>query len=760
MRSVSRTEHKLKLHTPLKALFGLSFFVACLGFVFYAIQTWHKVGDDADEKLHFIDRLLIHTTDEVFSHNQSILRVVGERLLEINAVEYPERGRSLVEHLLRLNPQMAGFGLVRADGQLLLVSGIKPGEKLPSLMAQSESARSFQQALGASGMNIGRTYYLPLLQRWITPLRVAIPDARGAVPLVMSLGIDIDSPDTTWNALQLPDGIEVRILREDGYWQFVKPLAASERTQVYNAQAETSWVQAVHNGSGSADEQLHHHTYDLGDRIGLGTWLPRWKFHTLVTVPRSALIAEYQQRMAIPLTLLVLLLFAGIFLYRNLVRQQRIYEMQLIERAHYDSLTGLPNRLLVMDRLEHALDAAARDSSKVMLVFIDLDHFKRINDSFGHLVGDDLLRQCAERFNRILRAGDTIARLGGDEFLIVLPDIDTLDSVESVVHKIQQVFEQPFLIGHREIFSTCSIGLAGYPDDGATADLLLKAADTALYKAKDAGRNTHRFYSQQMNSEAERRMEIESALRYALENDELGLLYQPQVELESGRWTGCEALLRWNSSLLGEISPVEFIPVAEESGLIRPIGDFVLQEACRDLARIRAVTERHFSMAVNLSAVQLHQQDLPEAISRLLQQHHLDVEWLELEITESTMVENGEQLERLHALGSRIAVDDFGTGFCSLGYLQRFPVTTLKIDRSFVMNIENNQDEAKLVNAIVNLGISLQLDVVAEGIETKAQLDYLYESGCRLGQGYYFSKPIALELLLEKLQQHEKTAAS
>lgn len=749
----------LKLHTPLKVLFGISFLVACIGFVFYAIQTWHKVGDDADDELHFIDRLLRRTTDEIFSHNQSILRVVGDRLLEVNAAEYPERGRPLVESLLRLNPQMAGFGLARADGQLLLVSGISPSEKLPSLMEQPESARSFQQALGEGGMSIGRTYYLPLLQRWITPLRVAIQDARGSVPLVMTLGIDIDSPETTWNALQLPDAIEVRILREDGYWQFIKPLDASERTRVYDAKAENSWVQAIHDGNG-AEEQIHYHTYDLGDRIGLGSWLPRWKFHTLVTLPRSALMAEYQRRMAIPLTLFVLLLFAGVFLYRNLVRQQRAWEMQLIERAHYDSLTGLPNRLLVMDRLEHALDAAGRDKSKVMLVFIDLDHFKRINDSFGHLVGDEILKQCAERFNRVLRAGDTIARLGGDEFLIVLPDIDTLDSVESVVHKIQQLFEQPFAIEHRELFSTCSIGLAAYPGDGTNADLLLKAADTALYKAKEAGRNTHRFYSQQMNSEAERRMEIESALRYALENDELGLLYQPQVELGTGRWTGCEALLRWNSSLLGEVSPVEFIPVAEESGLIRGIGDFVLQAACRDLARLRAKTDHHFSMAVNLSAVQLHQQDLPETVSRLLQQHGLEVDWLELEITEGTMVENGEQLERLHALGSRIAVDDFGTGFCSLGYLQRFPVTTLKIDRSFVMNIEDNPDEAKLVNAIVNLGISLQLDVIAEGIETKAQLDFLYQSGCRLGQGYYFSKPIALDVLLEKLQQHEKTTSS
>ncbi|HFD81090.1 MAG TPA: EAL domain-containing protein [Gammaproteobacteria bacterium] len=748
MPSLSRNR---QFRTPLRVLFGVLSLLIVIAFVFYAYHSWQGIRREAATELKFISQLLSRTTDEVFSHHSSVLRILGERLREVDALHHPERGRQLVDELLQLNPEIAGFGLSRPDGQLVLVSAVSAGTELPSLMKQPESVESFRRALSSHGMVAGRTYYLPLLKRWLIPLRVAVRDAAGQVQMVMSLGIDIDSPYTTWSALKLPAGIQVRLLRPDGYWQFVKPLADEARGSTYYHPVEKALFDAVvqaARGPRGADEAV----FLPGDYFAVSSWLPSRDLYTLVTRPAASLEALYRQRMVMPAVLFGSFLLTGFAFYRLALRQQREYELRLIYQAQYDSLTGLPNRLLVMDRLRQAMELASRSGQRVALAFVDLDHFKRINDSFGHMVGDELLHQCARRFEGALRAGDTVARLGGDEFLLVLPDVDDLDAVEVVMHKVQAVFAQPFHIGHREIFSTCSVGLALYPEDGGDADSLLKAADTALYKAKDAGRNRHCFYSEQMNREAARRMELESALRHALENGELGLVYQPQVELASGRWTGCEALLRWHSAQLGDISPAEFIPVAEESGLIRGIGAFVLDSACRDLALIRARVGEGFRMSINLSAAQLHQRTLAESIEGLLRKYELPVGELEFEITESMMLENSRQLEALHRLGVTIAVDDFGTGFSSLGYLQRFPVDTLKIDRSFVANIEQRPEEARLVRAIINLGNSLELDIVAEGIETEGQLRYLRGAGCLLGQGYYFSTALPLADLLDGLR--------
>ncbi len=738
------------LQAPLRILFIVLTLFILIGFTAFAWNAWQEVRHDTETELHAMNRLLVQATREILAHHQTVLRILGERLLDIDAGQYPERGRKLVDELLRLNPGMAGFGLARPDGQLVLVSGTEPGVRLPSLMARSESAMSFQQALGAGHMITGRTYFLPLLQRWLIPLRVAVRDASGKIVLVMTSGIDLDSPATTWNVLQVMRGSEMRLLRTDGYWQFAKPLDRSRRDEEYSQPLQAAQLEQVGDWARSADSEPMTHTH-MG-KLCMTSWLPEWQLYSVVSWPQDLLRKQYLRRITMPGILLFAFLLAGTLFYRTALRQQRTYEAMLIQKANYDSLTGLPNRALFLDRLGQAMELAHREQHHVMLAFLDLDHFKRINDSFGHVTGDELLCRCGERLGNVLRGGDTVARIGGDEFLFLFLNLDSLDAAEAVVAKIQAVFSRPFMIGHREIFSTASIGLAEFPGDFNDPDELMKAADTALYKAKQAGRNTHCFYSEQMNREAERRMELESALRYALSNDELHLVYQPQVDLVSGRWVGCEGLLRWKSPLLGPVSPAEFIPVAEESGLIRGIGDFVLETACRDLVHIRQVAAPDFCMSVNLSAWQMHQPGLSGQIGTLLARHGLGAANLEVEITEGIMVETAEQLELLRAAGVRIAVDDFGTGFCSLSYLERFPVTTLKIDQSFVRNIESSDGQAKLVKAIINMGTSLQLEIVAEGIETARQLDFLRRAGCRLGQGYYLCKPVALDKFMALVQ--------
>ena len=732
--------------SPLKALFGFLSLAIVVGYGVYAYHTWKQVRHEAIMRMQFMNELLIQSSNEIFNYQQSVLRILGDRLREMDAVHHPERGQKLIDHILRLNPGMAGFGLADASGQLLLVSGTSPGEELPNLLQQPESAESFRAVLQSRRMMMGRTYYMPLLQRWIIPIRVTL--RNGGPPLVMAAGLDLDSRAITWNALQLPPGIEVRIMRSDGYWQFVKPLPESQRPAVYNNPIREDWRNLIldyANHKGGPED----HSYNYDDRLCFSAYLPRLDLYTIVRMPDTLLWADYLQRMAIPSLIFLLLLVGGSLFYLVSLRQQRQYEAELVQQAHYDSLTGLPNRLLAMDRLGQVLELARRERRSVAVTYVDLDHFKRVNDSFGHMVGDALLKQAAERLRRLLRGGDTVARLGGDEFLIILPEIDSVEAAEAVVSKIHIMFEEPFMIDHLEIYSAVSIGIAMFPADGETVEQLLKAADTALYRAKDSGRKTHCFYSEEMNLEAERHMRLESAFRHALEKDELYLVYQPQVDLQTGEWTGCEALLRWNNPELGEVSPLDFIPVAEETGLIRAVGNFVLREACRDLARIQKVLGNSFRMSINLSAWQIRQTDLPQFIRHLLQEHNLAPENVEMEITEGTMVESGTQLLSMRELGLRVALDDFGTGFCSLSYLQRFPVNTLKIDRSFIKNIDKDNGGADLVRAVVNLAVSLHLDVVAEGIEDSAQYEYLRQVGCPTGQGFYFSRPVKIETLLQ-----------
>lgn len=740
--------------SPLKLLFDFLIVGTLVGFALFAWNEWKKIEHDTEAELRFLNRLVTQTTHEILTHYQVVLRLLGDRFSESGAISHRELARPLVDTLVELNPALAGLGLARTDGQLVVVSGIDSGRTLPNLLHDPKTSESFLDALESGRMTIGRTYYLPLLQNWVMPLRLAHTGESGHTEFVVTAGVDIDSPATIWNDIELPGNVEMRILRPDGYWQFVEPLDDPVKADTYDNPANSARLERI-----AAQTRLQRgaelKSYTMDGLYCVSSQLKRWGVYVTVTVPRADIVADYRNRMGVPTVFFLSFLLASIVFYLFSMRQQHGYESRLIRQAHHDPLTGLPNRTLAMDRLDVAVDVARRENRTAAVAFLDLDHFKRINDSLGHLTGDALLTQCATRLSSVLRAGDTVARLGGDEFLIVLSRIRNAPSAEKVSSKIQAVFQEPFDLAGREVKVTCSIGMALFPMDGDNPGALLKAADIALYDAKGAGRNTHSFYSLEMNRAAERRMEVESALRSALPNGELRLVFQPQVQLETGEWTGCEALVRWHNPRLGEVSPVEFIPVAEETGQIDEIGGFVVDQACAALSSIRARGFDGFVMAINVSAVQLRQPDLPSRLRECLRDCAIPAQMLEIEITEKTMVESATQLDSLHALGLPIAIDDFGTGFSSLGYLQRFPVSTLKIDRTFVRNIETAPQEEALARAIVLLGQAMNLDVVAEGIETQGQIKRLREMNCRRGQGFHFSRPLPLADLLDRLGEAE-----
>ncbi len=430
----------------------------------------------------------------------------------------------------------------------------------------------------------------------------------------------------------------------------------------------------------------------------------------------------------------------GLFIARKQA-EERIRHL-----AHYDELTGLANRSMFSQRLSHALAQARRNGIQLAVLFIDLDRFKKINDTLGHEAGDSVLKEVAERLQGCLRESDTVGRLGGDEFVALLEGIPQSMHCAEVAQKILAAVARPFAFDTQEFHLTASIGISTYPADSEDVQSLLKNADVAMYRAKELGKNNFQFYSAQMNIHTLERLALESSLRGALERNEFVLHYQPKIDIRSGRIIGMEALVRWQHPTKGLIPPMQFIPLAEETGLIVPIGEWVLRTAC---ARNKSWQEQGLPplrIAVNLSARQFAHENLLQDVARVLNETGLDAAFLELEITESMVMHDPEHaielLNKLKAMGISISIDDFGTGYSSLSYLKRFPIDSVKIDRSFIKDLPLDGDDAAITQAIIAMAHGLKLKVIAEGAETGEQLSFLRAHKCDEMQGYYFSKPL------------------
>jgi diguanylate cyclase (GGDEF)-like protein len=436
----------------------------------------------------------------------------------------------------------------------------------------------------------------------------------------------------------------------------------------------------------------------------------------------------------------------GISVYLRDITEKKKHEDEIQSLAFHDKLTGLPNRALLQERLKHTIQWCKRSGQRGAILFLDLDRFKAINDSMGHEAGDQVLQEVARRLRSCLRDCDTVARLGGDEFVIILEGFDHPDNIHSVTHRLLFALSPEIMVQGLPLSITCSIGISLIPGDGETVDELLKASDIAMYHSKDHGKNAYHFYSPAMNIEKRQFLQLEVALRKAVKEHDFLLHYQPQFDLRTLELLGFEALVRWRHPELGLIDPDAFIPLAEETGLILLLGDWVLETAC---GQTRAWMDHHptsLRMAVNLSGRQFWQSNLVESIARGLGKAGLSPDCLELEITESMVMRDVDQaiakMHELAAMGIRLSMDDFGTGYSSLAALKRFPIHTLKIDKSFIKDVTTNQNDAAISASIIALAHTMNLTVIAEGIETREQLEFLLEKGCEIGQGYFFSKPI------------------
>jgi diguanylate cyclase (GGDEF)-like protein/PAS domain S-box-containing protein len=445
------------------------------------------------------------------------------------------------------------------------------------------------------------------------------------------------------------------------------------------------------------------------------------------------------------------------------VSSARALSLKMSYLAQHDSLTDLPNRVLLSDRLEQAMSIAQRGTQKLGILYLDIDRFKTINDSLGHAIGDRLLQSVASRLLDSVRHSDTVSRQGGDEFVILLSRLTLAQDAAVIAEKILAAFGVPFQIDEHTVYATVSIGVVTFPDDGLDAESLLKNADFAMYQAKESGRNCFQFFKPEMNVKAARRQSVENGLRIALESDALVLHYQPKFNLQSGAITAVEALIRWRHPMLGLLSPSEFISIAEDSGLIVPLGKWVLREGCCQAKAWQDAGLTKMKMAINVSAVELRSKDFVQNVSATLRGTGLDARYLELELTETFLMQDpGSTVSVLHTLksmGVGLALDDFGTGYSSLSYMRRFPIDTLKIDGSFLFNVTGDDDNASIVEAVINMGRSLRMRVVAEGVETSNQLAFLRAHGCPEGQGFLLSRPVAASQM-GRLLEADSTGAS
>jgi diguanylate cyclase (GGDEF)-like protein/PAS domain S-box-containing protein len=439
------------------------------------------------------------------------------------------------------------------------------------------------------------------------------------------------------------------------------------------------------------------------------------------------------------------------------ISNQKEAEKKIHRLAYFDPLTGLPNRGMFQDRLRQALALAHRENHIVCLVFLDLDNFKDVNDTYGHDFGDKLLREVSERLAGSMRESDTLARLGGDEFVVILTSVTSMESTATAVQRLLAIFSHPFVIETRKVYSSASIGIALYPDDGQDAEGLLKCADTAMYHAKNEGKSQYRFFSSEMNHKIMRRVSLENCLHQGLEKEEFFLNYQPQWDVKTSKMVGVEVLLRWQSAEFGLMPPSEFIALTENSGLIFDLGKWVLRTACVQARNWSLAGHHGFKVAVNISGKQLKQPDFLEMIDRVLKDSEIEPASLELEFTESVIMEQADKtieiLQSLKKMGIQLSIDNFGTGYSSLNYLKHFPIDRIKIDRSFVADLDHSNDDATLVETIISMGHSLSRKVLAEGVENGKQLNLLAAFGCDEAQGFYLAMPMAAEDIDKRIRR-------
>ncbi|HEY3432610.1 MAG TPA: EAL domain-containing protein [Rhodocyclaceae bacterium] len=732
----------------------------------FAWRSWQTEKEHEWLYLSSIVEITGNSLDGYFEYHGRSLRKLGN---DITASSQPVISRTthdLLKQFKEANPDFIHITVIRPDGQLVLSDSVELGKSLP--FSDSDSFRlAVKDIEKTSGLNIGRPIKSLLSAVWSIPLRVGIRDKNNQLKYILVATLPVSNQQTFWQNVPLPDASALGLLRDDDFLVSRYPVPKTmDYEEAYGKPRNGRLVEHL-----KANNYPARGVTEGFNSIAKANYL--FAFHRLshypltvfVSVPLSNVQLKWWHQAQFSLLLFFLLLTGGSLVYRWSSRRQIAWEIEREQNeaqiqflAHHDALTELPNRMLAKDRMQQAIAFADRQGNKAALLFLDLDNFKSINDSLGHSIGDLLLKQVTQRLQTCLRNTDTLSRQGGDEFLIILTDVGEPEAVTRVAESIQEKLATAFNIESHELSSTLSIGITIYPDDGKDFDTLLRKADTAMYNAKNSGRNTYRFYTEQMNVDADERLLVRRWLSQGLEKEQFVLHYQPQIDLTTGAVIGAEALIRLQHPIAGLVMPGRFITVAEDSGLIIPIGTWVIRQACKQLAEWHEAGRTELVMAVNLSAAQFKRGDLERCVCQALKEFNLRPSSLELELTESILIDDVEgvlaTVKQLKGIGVRFSIDDFGTGYSSLAYLKRFNVDKLKIDQSFVRDILNDPEDAAIVHAIVQMARSLNIKTIAEGVEDEATCAFLRTQYCDEAQGYFFSRPIPAEAFNNFLASH------
>ena len=736
--------------SPVWILFGIVTVFVIITTSILTYISWLEIKKSHLNNLQHINRIVMQSELATFHHQESVLKILGENLLLQNAEKNPENGRDIIEKMMKINKGMAGFGLARSDGQLLIVSKIPKNAKLPNLMDKKESKESFLKAIQSKTMQIGQTYFMKQLQKWVIPIRARIVDEQGNIPLVMTAGLNIDGGETSWNSFAASEDIIVQVVRKDGFTQFQHPVSKDAYQKTYRVKLTEEFLEQLYtlNLTNKSTVSLDpFYDNNKNKMISVVSYLEDYELYTVVSTPYEILYSHLKKDIINKLSIMLVIILILFILFKIINNMQKAQQKNFQYIATHDALTQLPNRLFLSNEIEKRVSK----KRSFFLLFLDFDNFNHINDTYGHNFGDKILKQVGAKLKTLLNKNSFIARQSGDEF-IILYETNNKTKVSSFVKQIFDSFSLPFVVENIEIYIGASIGISKYPEDGDDAEILFSKADIALNRAK-INKGTFLFFDKSMKKNSKRALEIESELRQAIKSREIFITYQPKIDTITRQIVGVEALIRWCNRKLGIVQPLEFIPIAEKSGLIRRMGIFVLNQSTKEIKEIWEKTNKNFKLSINLSTHQLANDTCLEKFLKIIKDNDFPANKLMFEITESALIQDIDGtiklLEKFRKNGMNISLDDFGTGFSSLSILSKLPINELKIDKPFIQNLTTNQENLSLTKSIIDIGNNMNIDTVAEGVESPFELEILRKLECSIIQGYYYSQPLRKDELIK-----------
>ena len=760
------------MHNNIWKIFYLMSFGAILLLIMILYFNYKSIIDRHHTQIQHYTEIMAKSVGADFLQEDMTLGLVGKQLFKDDNYKDVEKSKKIMDYLLKQNPYLVSFGLADINGNLLISSSNVKLTKNLNFLDNKKTAKSFKESLNSNDMVVSRTYYFETIKEWIIPIRKAIRDNDGNILGVVVAGVRNSKNTNYLDGLKLSKDKVVLIIKDfddenkvfrlyysgadkvpnTDLYNHAISLKAAKNVEVSLAQKYGYTFEELRNSSNTVSIRIID-SYGVKKIAGL-TYDKKYKLWITVEGDEEEVWYELFNVFLVNLTLFILSYIMFYLLFKNIATSEDRKNKELIYQAQHDTLTNLPNRTYMY---ENITKWKARHKEKYSVLFIDLDNFKNINDKFGHTLGDKILIEVAQRLKEFFKEDDMLIRQGGDEFIVLREYIDE-KQIEEHIQKLITVISKIYYVDNKEFRIGMSIGISQYPVDARSIEELLSLSDTAMYEAKKR-KNSYCLFSEKMRHNNVVKSDIENELRGAIENNEMWMSYQPQINVD-GSLYGVEALVRWDNKKLGVVEPSKFISVAEETGLMRELGEFIIRTSLRDIKSIWLHLKMKFSLSINISVVQLIELDFLENLLKAIENEKFDKSFLTLEVTESLSIEDLDEvlplLKAIREEGIEISLDDFGTGYSSLSILRELPINELKIDKSFIDKILYDESEKALVQSIINIGKNFNMKTLAEGVENYDQVKELEIANCDIFQGYFYSKPLSKEHLREFLKKEKK----